>query len=153
MLYGPYRVLPGRLSVSRTFGDIEAKLEKFGGKKGVITAEPEISQFTINDQIHDFIVLGCDGIYDRLSSVNVLDSAWSAMNHVIKTQEEEAAKKALTIHQITGKMADAILRSSAIERSFDNLTIVIVSFKSLKNFYEKALQQKPSKKQYIKISE
>ena len=31
MLYGPYRVLPGRLSVSRTFGDIEAKFEKFGG--------------------------------------------------------------------------------------------------------------------------
>jgi hypothetical protein len=43
MLYGPYRVLPGRLSVSRTFGDIEAKLEKYGGKEGVITAKPEIA--------------------------------------------------------------------------------------------------------------
>jgi hypothetical protein len=43
MLFGPYRVLPGRLSVSRTFGDIEAKLEKFGGKAGVVVAEPEIS--------------------------------------------------------------------------------------------------------------
>ena len=50
-------------------------------------------------------------------------------------------------------MADAILRSSAIERSFDNLTIVIVSFKSLKTFYEKALQQQPAKKQYLNISE
>jgi hypothetical protein len=29
--------------VSRTFGDIEAKLEKFGGKAGVVVAEPEIS--------------------------------------------------------------------------------------------------------------
>ena len=27
-LLGPYRVLPGRLSVSRTFGDIEAKHPK-----------------------------------------------------------------------------------------------------------------------------
>lgn len=43
MLYGPYRVLPGRLSVSRTFGDIEAKDESLGGKKGVVIAEPEIS--------------------------------------------------------------------------------------------------------------
>jgi len=43
MLYGPYRVLPGRLSVSRTFGDIEAKLEKYSGKKGVVIAIPEIS--------------------------------------------------------------------------------------------------------------
>ena len=35
-------------------------------------------------------------------------------------------------------MADAILRSSAIERSFDNLTIVIIVFKNLMNFYEQA---------------
>jgi protein phosphatase 2C family protein 2/3 len=28
---GPLRVLPGRLSVSRTFGDAEAKLIKTGG--------------------------------------------------------------------------------------------------------------------------
>ncbi len=28
---GPLRVFPGRLSVARTFGDIEAKLSRFGG--------------------------------------------------------------------------------------------------------------------------
>ena len=33
-------------------------------------------------------------------------------------------------------MADEILKRSAIERSFDNLTIVIVAFKNLNNFYE-----------------
>lgn len=42
----------------------------------------------------------------------------------------------MSIHQITGKMADAVLKSSAIERSFDNLTIVIVAFKNLQNFYD-----------------
>ena len=36
--YGPHRVQPGRLSVSRTIGDIEAKLTKYGGKDGVIIA-------------------------------------------------------------------------------------------------------------------
>lgn len=85
MLYGPFRVLPGRLSVSRTFGDIEAKMEKFGGLPGVVSAEPEISQFTIEETKHDFIILGCDGIFDRLSSLNVIDSAWSAMSYTIKT--------------------------------------------------------------------
>lgn len=80
MLYGPYRVLPGRLSVSRTFGDIEAKLEKYSGKKGVVIAIPEISQFSIKENEHDFIVLGCDGIFDRLSTINCLDSAWAAMS-------------------------------------------------------------------------
>lgn len=85
MLYGPYRVLPGRLSVSRTFGDIEAKMEKYGGKEGVVIAKPEISQFTINEQQHDFIVLGCDGIFEKLNSINVIDSAWSAMTEVLKS--------------------------------------------------------------------
>ena len=35
---GKEQIIPGRLSVSRTFGDIEAKFPKFGGKKGVILA-------------------------------------------------------------------------------------------------------------------
>lgn len=150
MLYGPYRVLPGRLSVSRTFGDIEAKDEALGGKKGVVIAEPEISQFSIDEDKHDFIVLGCDGIFDRLTSVNCLDSAWSAMSQAIKSQKENTKKPPLTIHQITGKMADAILRSSAIEKSYDNLTIVIVAFKNLGTFYAKAKQQ--TRKQYLNIS-
>ena len=54
---GPYRVLPGRLSVARTFGDIEAKLERFGGNPSVVIAEPEIRAFKISEK-HDFIILG-----------------------------------------------------------------------------------------------
>ena len=37
---GPLRVFPGKLSVSRTFGDIEAKDERFGGNNKVVVAEP-----------------------------------------------------------------------------------------------------------------
>ena len=35
-------------------------------------------------------------------------------------------------------MADQILKSSAIERSFDNLTIVMIVFKNLQNFHDSA---------------
>jgi protein phosphatase 2C family protein 2/3 len=72
--------LPGRLSVSRTFGDIEGKWSKYGGKEGVIIAQPEISQFTVKPDFHDFIVLGCDGIFDRLTNQHVLDITWDAFN-------------------------------------------------------------------------
>lgn len=101
MLYGPYRVLPGRLSVSRTFGDIEAKFEKFGGKKGVVIAEPEISQFSIDENKNDFIILGCDGIFDRLNTINVIDAAWSAMAQSLKFNQrfkDPNSKKNLSIH-------------------------------------------------------
>jgi serine/threonine protein phosphatase PrpC len=66
--------------VSRTIGDIEAKLSKYGGKDGVIIAQPEISQFTLKPDFHDFIVLGCDGIFDRLNNQHVLDVIWDTIN-------------------------------------------------------------------------
>jgi serine/threonine protein phosphatase PrpC len=61
-------VFPGRLSVSRAFGDIEAKKEKYGGKDGVVIAIPEIKLININYEKDDFIILGCDGIFDYLST-------------------------------------------------------------------------------------
>ena len=49
-------MLPGRLSVCRTFGDLEAKIEKRGGNPNVVIATAEIKSFRITDE-HDFIVL------------------------------------------------------------------------------------------------
>jgi|LauGreDrversion4_2_1035121.scaffolds.fasta_scaffold683791_2 protein phosphatase 2C family protein 2/3 len=58
ILLGPHRVSPGRLSVSRTFGDVEAKLSKFGGIEGVVVASPDIFKLKIREEM-DFILLGC----------------------------------------------------------------------------------------------
>jgi protein phosphatase 2C family protein 2/3 len=44
--------------VSRTFGDIEAKRERFGGNPNVVIAVPDIKEFTIDDKM-DFLLLGC----------------------------------------------------------------------------------------------
>jgi serine/threonine protein phosphatase PrpC len=55
-------VFPGRLSVSRTFGDVEAKLSKFGGMSGVIISVPDITHFKINQDM-DFIILGCKDLF------------------------------------------------------------------------------------------
>jgi protein phosphatase 2C family protein 2/3 len=65
-MLGPLRIFPGRLSVSRAFGDIEAKRKKFGGNPNVLTANPDIICAKIEDH-YDFILLGCDGIFDKLT--------------------------------------------------------------------------------------
>jgi protein phosphatase 2C family protein 2/3 len=44
--------------VSRTFGDAEAKLPKYGGNMNVIIAEPDIKAFKVMESF-DFILLGC----------------------------------------------------------------------------------------------
>jgi len=66
-LTGPHRVDPGRLSVSRTIGDIEAKDARYGGKADVVISTPEIRSFKILDS-YDFILLGCDGVFEKMTN-------------------------------------------------------------------------------------
>ena len=78
-IVGPIRVLPGRLSVSRTFGDPEAKFEFRGGNPNVVVCKPDIKAFKIQKE-HDFIVLGCDGIFDKLSNEDVSQCVWNSVS-------------------------------------------------------------------------
>ena len=65
---GPYRVFPGRLSVCRTFGDCEAKVAFLGGTKGVVTCEPDIIHEHEGVNKLDYILIGSDGIFDKLKN-------------------------------------------------------------------------------------
>ena len=77
MIYGPHRVFPGRLSVSRTFGDIEAKLPKLDGNPNVVLAEPDITAFRVDaDSKFDFILIGCDGIFDKMDNKETIHLIW-----------------------------------------------------------------------------
>lgn len=58
---------PGRLSVSRTIGDIEAKDARYGGNPDVVIPTPEIRMFKIHDS-YDYIIAGCDGIFEKLTN-------------------------------------------------------------------------------------
>ena len=58
--------------MSRTFGDIESEDELFGEKKGVVVALPDVSEFDLNED-YNFIVIGCDGIFDVLSNYEIID--------------------------------------------------------------------------------
>ena len=44
---GPHRVFPGRLSVSRTIGDIEAKRVLYDGNPKVVIPEPDVVVFDL----------------------------------------------------------------------------------------------------------
>ena len=74
-MQGPLRVFPGRLSVSKTFGDIEAKRPRYGGNPNVIVCDPDIKCFKIQDNF-DFIMIGCDGIFERLDNRDCVDAIW-----------------------------------------------------------------------------
>jgi protein phosphatase 2C family protein 2/3 len=77
MIIGPYRVFPGRLSVSRTIGDIEAKDARYGGNPKCVIPDPDIKAFKIRPN-YDFIVLGCDGVFEKLDNKAVINGSWEA---------------------------------------------------------------------------
>lgn len=55
----PYRVYPGGLSVSRSFGDVTAKNTEFGGNPHVLVATPDIKTYKLEPNKTDFIIVGC----------------------------------------------------------------------------------------------
>jgi protein phosphatase 2C family protein 2/3 len=73
---GPYRVFPGRLSVCRTFGDCEAKIQALGGMESVVTCEPDIVYEKNGVNKYDWIMIGSDGIFDKLRNEKINKIIW-----------------------------------------------------------------------------
>ena len=68
--------MTGRIYVSRTIDYIEVKSIQFGGNPQVIIPLPDVFSFDLQKIDIDFIILGCDGIYDQLNNEEILDSGW-----------------------------------------------------------------------------
>ena len=135
ILFGPYRVLPGRLSVSRTIGDIEAKSPNFGGNPNVIIWEPDIFIFDLNDFDIDFFIMGCDGIFDQMSNEEIMECAWMILNNnnnINNNDDEESFEynfENANIHEKCGLIVDFIIKSSMVRKSFDNVTCLMIALK------------------------
>ena len=116
---GPLRVSPGKLSVSRTIGDIEAKDRKYGGNPNVIISIPEIKYFDNTDK-NDFILIFCDGVYEKLKNKDIIDCIWNEINN----------KKFVDIHNMAGYSIEELINKCMKEDSSDNLTAIMICLKS-----------------------
>ena len=128
-IIGPKRVLPGRLSVSRTFGDPEAKIPTLGGKIGVITAVPEIRSFKISPNF-DYIILGSDGIFDKLSNKDIVQCVVNTLNDSILSKN---------VHEVCGAAVECVVKNALMRKSLDNVTVVMVAFKHFKQHVKQKL--------------
>lgn len=125
-VFGPWRVKPGGLSVSRTFGDIESKVKEFGGHPGIVTADPEITVFKYSDDL-DYVLLGCDGIFDALTNEEVNQIVWETV-HQYKTSKSKLGN---TYQLCLNDCVNNILKKSLLQNSEDNVTVILVAFRNL----------------------
>jgi serine/threonine protein phosphatase PrpC len=131
IIIGPIRVFPGRLSVSRTFGDTEAKIPSKGGNPDVVVWTPDIWSFRL-DSRHDYVVLGCDGIFDKMTDREWVDWVW---DWVYKNPNQD-------VHQVLGLGAESIMKNSLNRRSLDNVTVVIIAFAGFRDAVQSLKEQK-----------
>jgi len=117
----PWRVNPGQLSVSRTFGDIQAKDERFGGNKIAIIALPDITEIEL-DNDYNFIVMASDGIFDLLKNEELLE----CIQIVIKEKNITNFKN-VNMHQLCGDFAAMIIKSALAKDSFDNISCIVIA--------------------------
>lgn len=110
------RVMPGRLSVSRSFGDLNAKIKKLGGKPGVVVASPDVFRVKLTDNL-DFLVLASDGIFDVLRNDEVAEVVLVALRACGNS------------HERAGKAARDVVERALEKRTSDNVTCVVLVFK------------------------
>ena len=123
------RIIPGRLSVSRAFGDKDAKLNDYGENNNILICTPEVVKINLRNQKVDFLIMGCDGIFEFLTNEDCVSLAWKIMKENIKNYNN--------FHQMNGDIVDLIIKSALKRNSIDNVTVLFVSFKNFKKKFKK----------------
>ena len=121
-----FRVYPSDLAVMRTIGDIKAKKKEFGASPGTVINTPDIFVYDLNGSV-DFIVMGCDGIFDDLSNQEIINAAWL----VFKNRGKE---KNYDMNELTKEACDIVMKFALEKQTSDNLSCIIIGFEGIEKF-------------------
>lgn len=101
--------LNGQLAVTRAIGDWHMKGAK--GSPSPLSAEPELYEAILTEE-DEFLILGCDGLWDVMSSQCAVS----------------IARKELRIHNDPERCSRELVREALRRNASDNLTVVIICF-------------------------
>ncbi|XP_074281209.1 putative protein phosphatase 2C 27 [Silene latifolia] len=104
--------LNGQLAVTRALGDWHLDgMKQKDGNDGPLSAEPELKLITLSKE-DEFLIIGCDGIWDVFSNQNAVDFA------------RRRLQKHNDIKLCCKEMVEEAIKRGAM----DNLTVVMISF-------------------------
>ena len=115
-----YRIQPSTLAVSRTIGDVSAKLPIFGGIPNAVISTPDIKSFELGNNI-DFILIGCDGIFDVLDSYECAKCAWFGIKN----------SKTNDINNTCLNGVNMVIKTAMNRKSTDNVSCVIIGMENI----------------------
>uniref|UniRef100_A0A1D1ZKF0 protein-serine/threonine phosphatase n=1 Tax=Anthurium amnicola TaxID=1678845 RepID=A0A1D1ZKF0_9ARAE len=101
--------LNGQLSVARALGDWHMKGPK--GSACPLSAEPELQETALTEE-DEFLIMGCDGLWDVMSSQCAVT----------------IARKELMLHNDPERCSRELVREALKRNTSDNLTVIVVCF-------------------------
>ncbi|KAG0250747.1 Protein phosphatase 2C 2 [Actinomortierella ambigua] len=129
-----YGRVNGSLALSRALGDFEFKTNAtLGPEDQIVTANPAIQEHQLDDE-DEFIVLACDGIWDCMTSQEVI------------TYVRKGIADKITLETLCENVMDKCLApdSELTGVGCDNMTLMIVGFlngQPIDHWYEKVAQR------------
>ena len=130
-----FRHFPSHLAVLRSIGDIKVKKPEYGALKGNIIHTPEVFVYDYSPS-YDFMVMGCDGIFDDLSNEEIIGAAW----HVFK---DKAKEKNYDLNLLTADSCDMIIKYAMDVMTSDNLSCIVIGMEGVQKFISlKKLKEK-----------
>ena len=121
-----FRHFPSDLAVLRTIGDLKAKRKEYGGLPGNIIGIPEIFVYDYSPS-NDFMIMGCDGIYDDLSNEEIVKAAW----YIFKNKAKE---KNYDINLLSKDCCDMIIKYGLDLLTSDNLSCIVIGMDGIQKF-------------------
>ncbi|XP_011081979.1 probable protein phosphatase 2C 60 [Sesamum indicum] len=108
----------GSLNLARAIGDMEFKQNKFlPPEKQIVTANPDINIVELCDE-DEFVVLACDGIWDCMSSQQLVD--------FVREQLKSESKLSVVCEKVLDR---CLAPTTASGEGCDNMTMILVQFK------------------------
>lgn len=126
-----FREYPSDLAVMRTIGDYKSKKKEFGGNPGSIINIPEIFIYDFSP-LNDFIVLGCDGIFDDLSNETIIACTWFIFKNLRKERKYD-------IHELTRDASNMIIKFGLDKLTSDNLTCIVIGLEGLYKYLNNSM--------------
>ncbi|KAL0074062.1 phosphatase 2C-like domain-containing protein [Phycomyces blakesleeanus] len=128
----------GSLALSRALGDFEFKKNsQLPPEKQAVTADPDITEHELTDY-DEFMVIACDGIWDCMTSQEVVDFVRQHLRDRMKIKDICEAL-------LDNCLADEVTNTGI---GCDNMTVIIVGFlrkRTLNGWYDWMAKKEPFK--------
>ena len=124
------RIIEGRvnglLNLSRSIGDFQFKNRKdLKQEEQIVTCNPDIL-FENRSKNDDFVIMGCDGIWECISNTGISEYIYDKENNIINGNKN----KELNLEKILEDLFERnIAKSEEEENGCDNMTAILIQFK------------------------